>query len=132
MKKNHSVIEAAIFGIGIGVPITLVCMTLIGGFNAVVSEFLVWTVASALFGILSVLIFSAEKLPLPAALALHCIGCLTIAVTACLLCGYASSVAEVLKSILPVFIIVYVLVFALVIGMMKLDEKKINKALEKE
>ena len=55
--KLFSVFTACITGIGIGIPITLLCMTCLGGFNAVVKEFLVWTVASALFGALSLLLF---------------------------------------------------------------------------
>ena len=134
MKKNaFSLFIFALIGIGIGIPVTLTCMACISGFNGVIMEFLVWTVASALFGLISGLIFHCcSEMKLPVAMALHCVGCMAVAMGACLLCGYASSLTELLVSILPVFVIVYVLVFAFVVIIMKINEKQINEALNKK
>jgi hypothetical protein len=133
MKKYFSLVSFSLMGIGIGMPITLLCMTLIGGFNEVVKEFLVWTVASALFGILSGLFSGkSEKLSLPAVTVLHCVGCLSVATAACAICGYADSLVSLLKGIVPVFIIVYAVVYCLVFFAMKREEKAINEALSKE
>ena len=51
----------AIIGMGFGFPITLLGMALIGGYNAVVQEFLVWMVASALYGVLSTIMDEKKK-----------------------------------------------------------------------
>lgn len=132
-KKKFSLIDFTITGIGIGIPVTLVCMTLIGGFQSAVAEFLVWTVASALFGIISGLVFHTNhNLNLPVSMALHCLGCLIVATAAGAVCGYADSFPTLLAGILPVFVIVYVLVYALCIFLMKLEEKQINRALNEE
>lgn len=134
MKKNtSSLLLNALIGIGIGIPATLVCMTIIMGYNEIIEGFLVWTVASALFGILSGLCFDKfDKLSLPAAMALHCAGCLLVATTAGFLCGFDDNFFTVLVNILPMFLIVYVVIFIFCFTMMKLEEKKINKALDKE
>lgn len=129
--KNY--LESAIVGMGIGFPITLLCMTLVGGFNAVVMEFLVWMIASALYGVLSgVLFYKKNELSLPAAMALHCLGCLTVTIAAAAICGYADSIRTLLLGVLPVFLVIYGLVYAFCIFLMKQDEKQINQALEKK
>ena len=130
-RQNHSLIDFALTGMGFGFPITLVCMILIGGFNGVVAEFLTWMAASALFGIITG-ILNGEKceLKLPAAMALHCVLCLAVTIAAGAICGYADSFLELLKGILPVFVIVYVIVYAVCILLMKREEKKINEALK--
>ena len=122
----------AIIGMGFGFPITLLCMTLIGGYNAVVGEFLIWMAASALYGLLST-VMDSEKLdlPLPVSIGLHALGCIVITIGAALLCGYIKSVADVLPILIPTFII-YVAVCFICFLLMKQNEKTINKALEKE
>ena len=130
-NKKVSLFDSIITGVGIGVPITLACMTLIGGFNSVIGEFLTWTVASALFGVVSKLMFDVfDKLSLPLSLLIHCVLCLTIATGAAAICGYSDSFVELLLAILPVFIIVYVLVYVFIFIKMKNEEKMINNALK--
>lgn len=118
-----------ITGIGIGIPITLVCMICIGGFNPVVNEFLVWTVASALFGVLSVLTLRNDRMNLILSTALHCIGCLSITVIACAIIGYSDNVFEILLSVAPVFVFVYVALYSISIISMKKNAKKANESL---
>ena len=129
-KQSISMTDFAMYGIGVGIPITLVCMTLIGGWNSIVREFLIWTVASALFGIISGLLRRNEQLPLPAAMALHCLACLAVAAGAGALCGYADSFWDLVLGILPVFVVVYLAVYALAIFAMKREELRINEILE--
>ena len=119
----------AIIGMGFGFPITLLCMALIGGYNAVVQEFLVWMVASALYGVLSA-VMNSEKMdmPLPVSIGLHALGCIVITMGAALLNGYIKSIADVLP-ILITAIIIYVVVCLICFLLMKQNEKQINKAL---
>ncbi len=130
--KLRNYIFAILTGIGIGIPVTLICMISIGGFNEVVMEFLVWTVASALFGVLSVVTFSNDRMNLILATALHCIGCLLITVGACAIIGYADSFLEILLAVAPVFIVVYVAIYSVNFFTMRKNAKKANEALSRK
>lgn len=130
--KLGKFIFAILTGIGIGIPVTLVCMISIGGWNAVVMEFLVWTVASALFGVLSVVTFSNEKMNMILATALHCVGCLLITVGACFIIGYADSFFEILLAVAPVFAVVYIAIYSINFFTMRKNAKKANEALSKK
>ena len=122
----------AIIGMGFGFPITLLCMSLIGGYNEVVREFLVWMVASALYGLLSTVMDSKKfDMPLPVSIGVHFFGCVAITLGAALLCGYIRSVADVLPILIPV-IIIYVVVCVVCFLLMKQNEKQINKELEEK
>lgn len=133
MKFNSSMlIQSALTGMGIGFPVTLLCMAAIGGFNGVILEFLVWMVASALFGILSgILFYSKNDLSLPAAMALHCGGCFLVAICAAAVNGYSDDLMDLITAIAPVFLVIYAAVYAVCFAIMKHHEKQINKALDK-
>ena len=122
----------AIIGMGFGFPITLLCMSLIGGYNEVVQEFFVWMVASALYGLLSTVMDSKKfDMPLPVSIGVHFFGCVAITLGAALLCGYIRSVADVLPILIP-SIIIYVVVCFVCFLLMKQNEKQINKELEEK
>lgn len=129
MKKY---ILNAIIGMGFGFPITLLCMILIGGYNVVMREFLVWMAASALYGVLSTVMDSKKlDMPLPVSISLHALGCIVITMGAALLCGYIQSVADVLPILIPA-ILIYLVVCLVCFLLMKQTEKQINKALEEK
>lgn len=129
MKKY---ILSAIMGMGFGFPITLLSMTLIGGYNGVVQEFGVWMVASALYGVLSESIASREyDMSLPLSIGLHFFGCVAITMGAALLNGYIRSIADVLPVLIPA-ILIYIAVCFICFLLMKQNEKQINKALEEK
>ena len=132
MKKNHeSLLSFVLAGTGIGFPVTALCMLLIGGWNQVTREILIWMGASALFGVASGVFFRKEDMNLLAATALHFVCCLGIASAAGWFCGYAQSFPALLWSILPVFLGIYALVYLSVFFSMKREAEKINKSLEK-
>ena len=129
MKKY---ILNAIIGMGFGFPITLLCMFMIGGYNVVMREFLVWMAASALYGVLSTVMDSKKlDMPLPVSIGLHALGCIVITMGAALLCGYIQSVADVLPILIPA-ILIYLVVCLVCFLLMKQTEKQINKALEEK
>lgn len=133
MKKNHFPwISYALSGTGIGFPVTALCMLLIGGWNEVTREILVWMAASALFGITSGLFFRKENLNLLTATALHCVCCLCIASLAGWLCGYAPSFLKLIGSMIPVFALVYAVVYLSIFFGMKKEAERINRALDAE
>ena len=122
----------AIIGMGFGFPITLLCMALIGGYNAVMKEFLVWMAASALYGVLSTIMNETKfDLPLPVSIGLHFFGCVVITMGAALLCGYVSSIADVLPILIPA-VVIYAVVCLICFLLMKQNERQINKALEEK
>ena len=127
MKKY---VLSAITGMGFGFPITLLCMTLIGGYNAVVREFLIWMSASALYGVLTAAMYSIKfDMAMPVSIGLHFFGCVAITMGAALLCGYVATTADVLPVLIPA-IVIYIVVCFICFMLMKQNEKQINKALE--
>lgn len=132
-RKVFDLSVAAMTGVGIGLPITLLCMCLLGGYHAFMGELLVWTIASALFGVLSWLVFYSDRdWSLPVSMAVHGLGCLAVATLAALACGYLVSFRFWMTYVLPVFLVIYVVVYALCIGMMKIGAQQINEKLEQE
>lgn len=127
MKKY---VLGAITGMGFGFPITLLCMGLIGGYNEVIREFMIWMAASALYGLLSVIMDSTKlDMPMPISLGLHFLGIMVITAGAALLSGYVSGIADILPVLIPT-IVIYVAVCGICFWLMKKDEKEINQALQ--
>ena len=126
MKKY---VSNALLGMGFGFPITLLCMTLFGGYNAVIKEFLVWMIASALYGVLATAMDSSKnELPMPVSFGIHFFGCVAITLSAALLNGYLTGFADVLPILIPTLII-YVVICGICFWLMKRNEKEVNKAL---
>lgn len=130
MKKNH--VMNAIIGMGFGFPVTLLCMTLFGGFNEAVREILVWMIASALYGILSGILFDRKNdLPLIAAVGIHFLGCAVITMGAALTNGYVDSIGDVFPVLIPA-VVIYAVIYGICFLLMKQNEKEINQALKEE
>ena len=128
--KIKNTLMACITGIGVGMPISILCISTLGGFDETVKEVLVWLVASALFGLLS-LIFNSGKLNLILSTAIHCVGCLAVTCGACTINGYSNNFFEILVSVLPVFAIVYIVIYSAAMISAKAEAKKINESLSK-
>lgn len=132
-KKSFPVMWFVLQGIGIGVPTALICIVLSGGFNETISDVIVWTVASALIGLLSGWVFYQNSdWSLLRAIAVHCVGCLALVVGAGWFCGYDDSIFVLMRAMLPGFIIVYVLIYLFIYWMMKQEAKRVNQMLEQE
>ena len=127
--KLKDLFTAVLSGIGIGIPVALICMVSIGGYNAVVQEFLVWTIASALFGVLSAVTLKNDRINLILSTVLHCLGCITITISACAIIGYGDNLLDILISVAPVFAAVYVTIYLISFISMKRNAKKANEAL---
>ena len=129
MKIKNTLI-ACITGIGVGMPISILCISLLGGWDDTVKEIFVWLTASAVFGVLS-LIFNIEKLNLITSTILHCFGCLAVTCGACTINGYSDNFFEIFISVLPVFAVVYIVIYTLAMVSAKMQAKKINASLNK-
>lgn len=123
-------IGVAIFGIGIGIPVTVICMSTMGGYNETVKEIIVWIVASAFMGLISS-IFFINKFNLVVSTIIQCVGCFTVAISACALCGYIDNMYTVLTEILPVFVVVYLVIYLVGIGVTRFEAKQVNDILNK-
>lgn len=128
MKKQY--LLNTIIGMGFGFPVTLMCMVVFGGYNEVLKEFIVWMAASALYGLLSSVVFDLKSdLPLWGSIGLHAFGCIAITIVAALLCGYITKLSGVLPVLIPA-IVIYLLIYGICVLIMKQNEKQVNKALE--
>lgn len=128
MKKSF--VKNAITGMGFGFPVTLLCMAMFGGFNEIIRELLVWMAASALYGILSGILFDKENdLPQLALLGIHFVGCTVITLGAVLLNGYITSAADIFPILIPA-VIIYAVICGICVLLNKQTEKRINRALE--
>ena len=132
MKNKFPWFGFAITGMGVGFPVTTLCVGLIGGWDYVALGMLTWAVASALFGLVSGLVFYKSNLNLLAATIVHFLCCLTIAMAASIICNYADSWLTLLAGILPVFVVVYAIVYACFYHTMKKEAEKINQALNQK
>jgi len=121
-----------ITGAGIGFPITVLSMILIGGFNQASRELLIWLVASILFGVTSGMFFQKVNMSLIAATVLHFGCCLLIASGAGWLCGYADSFLELLGAMVPMFSLIYAGVYLAIFIGMKREAERVNKVLEEK
>lgn len=134
MKSKNtflSLIRFLITGIGIGIPVALTCITLMGGYNDTILGIIIWTVASALLGLVSGLIFHCSKFNLPVSTALHCVSCLAIAVVASTICGYGDNFLSILIKVVPIFVVVYAVLYTIAIIRMKIQAKKVTEKLMK-
>ena len=129
MKKY---IWSALTGMGFGFPITLLCMTVFGGFNEAIRELGIWMIASALYGVLAVAMDSDKlELSLPVSIGLHFGGCAAITLGASMACGYIQSLADVLPVMIPA-VVIYIVICFVCFLLMKQNEKKINEVLEQK
>lgn len=120
----------AFIGMGFGFPVTLLCMTLFGGYNAIVQEFLVWMIASALYGILATFMDNNKnEMPVPLSFGIHFFGCVAITLGAALLNGYITGLNDLIPILVPTLVI-YVAICGICFWLMKKNEKEINKKLE--
>ena len=131
-KEKFPWMSYVITGAGIGFPITVLSMILLGGFSQAAKELLIWLVASILFGATSGLFFVRMNIKPIVATGLHFVCCLAIASGSCWLCGYAESFLELLGALVPMFTLIYAVVYLAIFFAMKREEKKINKTLDAE
>ena len=120
----------AIVGMGFGFPITLLCMTVFGGFSPMVKEFLVWMIASALYALLATFMDSSKlEMPLPLSFGIHFFGCAAITLGAAMINGYITCFADILPILLPT-VVIYIAICGVCFWLMKKNEKEVNQALE--
>ena len=131
---REKIINHLITGLGLGFVITTASLWIFGLYEAsgmdVMREFTTWLVASALYGLIS-LIYDSE-LSLPLSIVLHFAGCVLITFAAC----YAAGIMEFMKwyewfkYVFPYFVIVYIIVSITVQLSVCWETRKINKKMK--
>lgn len=134
MKKK--IAEHLIVGLGIGFVVTTVCLWIFKLNEAtgaeVMREFTTWLVASACYGIIS-LIYDSD-IPFPLSLAVHFIACATVTFIASYVSGiihYFAHWYEWFVYVLPVFIVIYLIIGAGMTIATKCQAKKMNEKINK-
>lgn len=135
MKKK--VMEHAIVGLGIGFVITTICLWIFRLNEAtgaeVMREFTVWLVASALYGLISLIYDS--NMPLPLSCVIHFVSCAVVTFAAsCLsgIMGYFAAWYEWFIYVLPVFVLIYCIIGAGVVIVERCQTKKMNEKISKK
>lgn len=131
MKKIFDIFHFGIIGTGIGAIITTVCLYFMAGEICKTKEFAVWITASAFIGMLTMLMYF-DKLNLITATSIHFVFSFGIVFSAALICGYGGSIIEIIKNILPLFLIIYFVIYITILLISKSNEKKINNSLKEK
>ncbi len=135
MKKK--VMEHLLVGLGIGFVVTTVCLWIFGLNEAtgaeVMREFTVWLVASALYGLISLIYDS--KISLPLSCVIHFIVCASVTfVASCIsgIMGYFTAWYEWFFYVLPVFVVIYLIIGTGMVIVERCQTKKINERISKK
>ncbi|MCR4563861.1 MAG: DUF3021 domain-containing protein [Clostridiales bacterium] len=130
MKKLQSVFLFGIVGAGIGAFVTVLSLYVNKVYTPSLKEIAVWLVSSFIIGVISKIMFT-EKLPLLVLTAIHLVLTFATVLATNLILGYVASPLEVVKNVLPGFLIIYAVVYLIVFLNTKINASRINKELNK-
>ncbi len=130
MKTFFHFLHFGLTGAGIGSVVTTLFLLLAGSTGASMTELVAWLITSFLIGIYTTVMY-ADRLPLPGATAIHfALTFVTVAVS-CYFCGYGDGPLNLVKTMLPQFLIIYVVLYLIIFFSSKANEKAINESLSK-
>ncbi len=128
--------EHIIIGLAIGFVVTTISLWCFKVYEApgisVMREFTTWLVASALYGIIS-LIYDTD-IPFPVSLIIHFTACAAVTFAA----AFVSGIMEFMKwyewfiYVLPVFILIYIVIGAAITITTRCQAKKINEKMKEK
>lgn len=113
-------------GLGFGFIATTICIIAFIGMNSITAQLLAWLIASALYG-LSSIIFESKKLSLPISTAIHFVICLGIT-----LVNVYLFYLEAMVPVIVVFVIIYFINYLIQFMIYKNEIKKLNKKLSEK
>lgn len=131
MKKLLNILHFGIIGTGVGFFMTALSICFVGAEGCTVKEMLIWAAASFLCGVITIIMFT-DKLKLPVATLIHlvCVFCTVLGANAA--CGYGNGITDILKNMLPAFLIIYIAVYLIVFFCAKANANQINKVLNEK
>ena len=112
--------------IGVGTICTTVITCIFGGYNETVFCYIIWSVASMLYGSVSCLIFGKGRMNLAMKILLDFLFCMTVTYAAAFLCGFHLGIG-----ILVTFVIIYTIIFCVIYLSSKRQAEEINKVIKK-
>ena len=127
------ILNHIIVGLGIGFVITTVCFWAFGAYETgglgLMRQMTAWLVASALYGLISMIYDSSIRFPY--SLIIHFVVCAVVTFAAVfasgIMVGYTGSWYSVILAVLPVFVVIYIVVGAAVTLACKCEAKKLNE-----
>lgn len=127
------ILEHIVVGLGIGFVVATACLWIFGVYEAtgmeVMRQYTVWLVASALYGLVSMIYDSSISFPY--SLIIHFVVCAAVTFAAVfasgIMVGYTGSWYAVILAVLPVFVVIYIVVGAAVTLACRCEAKKINE-----
>ena len=125
MKKFLLYLER---GLAIGFLVTTFCLLVNTGANETMRQVLVWMIASALYGVIS-LLFEIDSLPLPAATALHLLLCTAVTSLAAWVLGYADSLLGMALHVFPTFLAIYAVIYLSIFASIWIGARRMNRKL---
>ncbi len=121
-------VRTVLGSIGTGAIVTVIICCIFGGYNDTVKGFIIWMIASILYGIATRLIMFSCKLSLPLSTAIHAVICFAVTIAAMKLCNYETTS---LLTVLVPFIIVYLIIYAACYFSWKAEAKRANERLSR-
>ncbi len=131
MKTLTRFLTFGFVGSGIGACMMTLVILINGSKHIDVTELFYWIPASFLMGAVTMILYT-DRLHFLLLTAIHFVSCFGIVFAAVHLCGYMDTPLASLRAMMPEFLIIYIGIFLAVYTVSKLNERAVNKALEKQ
>ena len=131
MKTLTRILTFGFVGSGIGACVMALIILINGSKQIDATELFYWVPASFLMGAVTMILYT-DKLHFLLLTAIHFVSCFSIVFAAVHLCGYMDTPLASLRAMMPEFLIIYVGIYLAVYTVSKLNERAVNKALEKQ
>ncbi len=128
--KLKNVLAHIVIGLGIGSVISSLSIAWMSGVDNTLKQVLAWLLASALYGVVS-LLYDTDFWPLPVQIAVHLLLCCGITLaTAWKLHGDSLGLGLLVQSVLPGFLVVYVVISLILFAVDHRRAREINEKLK--
>ena len=131
MKTLTRILTFGFVGSGIGACVMALIILINGSKQIDATELFYWVPASFLMGAVTMILYT-DKLHFLLLTAIHFVSCFSIVFASVHLCGYMDTPLASLRAMMPEFLIIYVGIYLAVYTVSKLNERAVNKALEKQ
>lgn len=121
----------AIVGIGIGSIVSTIILTLVFGMTELIQNLIVWLIASAIFGLIS-LVYESERLTFLTATCIHAPVVFIIALVSGWILGYGEgSIVLLLERMMPRIVLTYIIVHFVLFLIRRTAVQDVNSRLKK-
>ncbi len=131
MKTLTRILTFGFVGSGIGACVMALIILINGSKQIDATELFYWVPASFLMGAVTMILYT-DKLHFLLLTAIHFVLCFGIVFAAVSFCGYMDTALASLRAMMPEFLIIYAGIYLVVYTVSKLNERAVNKALDKQ